>query len=140
MQGFLISNSGLFAQKVLANPVQPPSISTEEKSVSSCDEVIPPLNAITPTESSLQEDQPLPVATSACASDLEISSSTPNTLVSQKFLPPTESVSPLKCLKPYKSKPQKIAIAGDLSSNPMPPFPLVPTEAQQLKDRPLITV
>ena len=108
MQGFLISNSGLFAQKVLANPVQASSISTEEKSVSSCDEVIPTLNVITPTESSLEEDQPLPVATSACASDLEIPSSTPNTLVSQKFLPPPESVSP-----PEVPEPLQIQTAED---------------------------
>ena len=94
IQGFLISTSSVFVQKVLANPGQASSITTEEKSVSSCDEVIPKLNVIAPTESSLEEDQPLPAPTSACASDLEIPSSTPNTLVSQKFVPPPESVSP----------------------------------------------
>ncbi|BFM39250.1 hypothetical protein OLK001_11760 [Synechocystis sp. LKSZ1] len=36
----------------------------------------------------MEEDQPLPAPTSSCASDLEILSTTPNTLISQKFLPP----------------------------------------------------
>ena len=102
MQGFLISIPGLFIQKVLANPVQPSSITTAEKSVSSCNEVTPTLNVITPTESSLEEDQPLPVATSSCASDLEIPSPTPNTLISQKFSPPSESVSPPEVPEPLQ--------------------------------------
>jgi hypothetical protein len=108
MQGFLISNSSLLVQKVLANPVELSSITTAEKSVSSCNRVIPTLNVITPTESSLEEDQPLPAPTSACASDLEILSSTPNTLVSQKFLPPPESVSP-----PEVPEPLQIPTAED---------------------------
>ena len=102
IQGFLISTSGLFVQKVLANPVEVSSRSTEEKSVSSCAQVTPTLNVIAPITSSLEEDQPLPVATSACASDLEILSPTPNTLISQKFLPPPESVSPPEVREPLQ--------------------------------------
>ena len=102
IQGFLISTSGLFVQKVLANPVEVSSRSTEEKSVSSCDQVTPTLNVIAPIASSLEEDQLLPVATSACASDLEILSPTPNTLISQKFLPPPESVSPPEVREPLQ--------------------------------------
>jgi len=109
IQGFLISTSGLFAQKVLANSVQPSSITTEEKSVSSCDGVIPKLNVIAPTEFSLQEDQPLPAPTSACASDLEILSSTPNTLVSQEISPPPESVPS----SPELSEPLQIETVED---------------------------
>ena len=59
IQGFLMSNSSLFVQKVLANPVEASSITTAEKFVSSCNRVIPTLNVIPPTESSLEEDQPL---------------------------------------------------------------------------------
>ena len=102
IQGFLMSISGLFIQKVLANSVQTSSITKAEKSVSSCNRGIPTLNVITPTESSLEEDQPLPVATSACASDLEIQSSIPNTLISQKFLPPPESVFPPEVGEPVQ--------------------------------------
>ena len=102
IQGFLISTSGVFVQKVLANPVQPSSLVQEEKSVSPCAEVIPKLNAIAPTESPLEEDQALPTPTSACASDLEILSPTPNTLVSQEISPPPESVSPPEVPEPVQ--------------------------------------
>jgi hypothetical protein len=102
IQGFLISTSGVFVQKVLANPVQPSSITTEEKLVTSCDQVIPKLNAIAPTESPLEEDQALPTPTSACASDLEILSPTPNTLVSQEISPSPESVSPPEVPEPLQ--------------------------------------
>ncbi len=102
IQGFLISTSGVFVQKVLANPVQPSSLVQEEKLVTSCDQVIPKLNAIAPTESPLEEDQALPTPTSACASDLEILSPTPNTLVSQEISPPPESVSPPEVPEPLQ--------------------------------------
>ncbi len=102
IQGFLISTSGLFVQKVLANPVQASPINTEEKSVSSCDGVIPKLNVIAPTESPLEEDQVLPAPTSACASDLEILSPTPNTLVSREISPPPESVSSSELSEPLQ--------------------------------------
>ncbi len=92
IQGFLMGTSGLFVQNVFANPVQVSAITSEEKSVNSCNEVIPTLNIIAPTESSLEEEQPLPAPTSACASDLEILSSQPNTLISQEFIPPPETV------------------------------------------------
>ena len=115
IQGLFIGTSSLFVQKVLANPVQPSSIIPEDKLVSSCNRVIPKLNLMsqahfvtTPTESSLAEDQPLPAPTSACASDLEILSPTPNTLVSQEISPPPESVS-----SPQLSEPLPIQTAED---------------------------
>jgi hypothetical protein len=108
IQGLLIGTSSVFGQKVLANPVQPSSIMPEEKLVSSCDGVIPKLNAIAPTASSLEEEQPLPAPTSACASDLESLSPTPNTLVSQEISPPPESVPP-----PQLSEPLQIQTAED---------------------------
>ncbi|MBD2652961.1 hypothetical protein H6G45_05515 [Synechocystis sp. FACHB-383] len=92
IQGFLLGTSGLFTPKVLANPVSLSSIAPEAKLVSSCNEVVPTSNFITPTESSLEEEQPLPAPTSSCASDLEILSSQPNTLISQEFIPPPETV------------------------------------------------
>ena len=115
IQGLLIGTSSLLGQKVLANPVQPSSIIPEEKLVSSCHGVIPKLNLMpqahfvtAPTLPSLEEDQPLSVPTSSCASDLEILSPTPNTLVSQETLPPSESVFP-----PQQSESLQIQTAED---------------------------
>ncbi len=102
IQGFLISVSSLFTPKVLANPVPISPLIPEEKSTNSCEKVVPKLNSIAPTESSLPEDQVLPTPTSACASDLKILSATPNTLVSQKFLPPPESISPPELGEPLQ--------------------------------------
>jgi hypothetical protein len=81
IQGFLISVSSLFTPKVLANPVPISSLMLEEKSANLCEKVVPKLNSIAPTESSLPEDQVLPTPTSACAPDLKILSATPNTAV-----------------------------------------------------------
>ncbi len=88
IQGFLISVSSLFTPKVLANPVSIFSLISEEKSANPCEKVVPKLNTISPSESPLEEDQQLSDPTSSCASDLEILSITPNTLISQKFLAP----------------------------------------------------
>ncbi len=93
IQGLLLATSGVFVEKVFANPVEPSSLPPEEKLVSSCNETVPILNVITPTESSFEEDQSLPSPMSACASDLEISTTTPNTLISQEISPSPESLS-----------------------------------------------
>jgi hypothetical protein len=64
---------------------------------------IPANNLIAPTKSNLQEEeQPLLAPLSACNSTLEILSPTPATLISQKFLPPSESVSPPELKEPLQ--------------------------------------
>lgn len=93
IQGILIGIYGLFIQKVIANPIPISPLITEEKPDDTCDNVVLKLNAITPTESSVEEDQPLLAPTSTCASDLEILPATPNNLISQEIVPSPESES-----------------------------------------------
>ena len=92
IQGLLLATSGAFVDKVFANPVEISSVAPEEKLVSSCNETVPILNVITPTKSSFEGDQSLPSPTSSCASDLEIPTTTPNTLISQEITPSPESL------------------------------------------------
>lgn len=93
IQGLLLATSGVFVEKVFANPVELYSVAPEEKLVSSCNKTVPILNVITPTESSFEGEQSSPSPMSACASDLEISTTTPNTLISQEIPPSPESLS-----------------------------------------------
>ncbi|MBJ7898496.1 MAG: hypothetical protein GC158_00945 [Cyanobacteria bacterium RI_101] len=102
IQGILVGFYGLFPQTTLAKPVQIPPLITPEKSANLCNQFVPKLNTIAPTKSNLKEEEPFPEPTSACASDLEILSPTSNTLVSQKFLPAPEFVSPPEVREPLQ--------------------------------------
>jgi hypothetical protein len=92
IQGFLVGIFGFLTPEVAANTDQQASLSTIEKSNDLCDQIVPKLNVIMPSESRSEEYKPLPTPTSVCASDLEIPTTTANTLISQEISPSPESL------------------------------------------------